>query len=93
MDPVSNYKLQCQQAEAMVQDYYNGLPPFKGNPACIPTVPCDNEGNSLVNERDIPFRYVEINFSDGRNVLAIETPFDVENGPGVKYRVRPVMDK
>ena len=92
MDPVANYQLQCTQAEAMVQDYYNGQPPFKGNPACVPMVPCNNAGDPLVSPDDAPFKYAELVFPDGRSVLVVETPFEVRNGPGVKYRVRPVME-
>jgi hypothetical protein len=89
MDPISNYKLQCQAAEAMVQSYYNNVPPFTGQPACIPTVPVDTEGNPLVSADEVPFRYIELALSDGTTFLAILTPYEVANGPGVEYRVRP----
>lgn len=89
MDPVSNYHLQCQAAEAMVQDYYNGQPPCKGAPACVPMVPCDSTGAALVRADEAPFRYIELVLSDGTTYLAILTPFEVKNGPGVVYKVRP----
>jgi hypothetical protein len=89
MDPVSNYKLQCQASDAMVQSYYNGVPPFTGQPACIPMVPVDTEGNPLVSADEVPFHYIELALSDGTTYLAILTPWEVANGPGVEYRVRP----
>jgi len=89
MDPVSNYQLQCTQAEAMVQSYYNNVPPFTAAPACVPTVPCDTEGNPLVSADEAPFKYVELQLTDGTTYLAILTPFEVQNGPGTAYKVRP----
>lgn len=82
MDEIANYKLACQSAQAMVQDYLTGYPPFVDASASIPLVPCDTEGDSLVD--DVPFEYVEL-MIDGKNRLAVLTPFEVARGAGPKY--------
>jgi len=88
MDEVSNYKLACQSAQAMVQDYLSGYPPFVDAPASVPLVPCDADGASLVD--DPAFEYVELTLPGGKNFLAVLTPFEVVRGPGPKYHVTRV---
>lgn len=83
MDEVSNYKLACQSAQAMVQDYLAGDPPFVHADAAIPLVPCDADGASLVD--DPAFEYCEL-LLDGKFRLAILTPFEIAIGPGPKYK-------
>ena len=88
MDEVANYKLACAAAEAMVQDYQAGYPPFVDASAAVPLVPCDAAGDSLTD--DVPFQYIELRFPDGTNLLAILTPYEVALGPGPKYHVTKV---
>lgn len=88
MDEVSNYKLACQSAQAMVQDYLAGDPPFVHADAAIPLVPCHADGASLVD--DPAFEYVELTLPGGKNYLAVLTPFEVLRGPGPKYHVTRV---
>lgn len=88
MDPVANYQLACQSAQAMVQDYLSGYPPFVDAPASIPLVPVDADGDALV--QDVPFEYVELTLPGGKNYLAVLTPFEVVRGPGPKYHVTRV---
>ena len=82
MDDVANYKLACAAAQAMVQDYHSGMPPFVA-PAGIPFVPYDAAGDSLVH--DVPFEYCELRMPDGKNYLAVLTPFEVKLGPGPRF--------
>lgn len=83
MDEVSNYKLACQLAEAMVQDYLAGYPPFVHADCAVPLVPCDTAGDPLVD--DPPFEYCEL-LLDGKFRLAVLTPFEIAIGPGPKYQ-------
>ena len=82
MDEIANYKLACTAAEAMVADYHTGYPPFVHADCAVPLVPCNTEGDPLI--EDPPFEYCEL-LIDGRNRLAVLTPFEVKNGPGPKY--------
>jgi hypothetical protein len=82
---MNNYNHSVAQSEtAMSQDYYKNQPPFKGVPACIPFVPCADDMTPLVSAEDCRFQYIELKI-DGKNYLAILTPWTVANGPGAKY--------
>ena len=86
--PVDNYNSEVAQSQqALTQDYLNGQPPFKGEPAAIPLVPVGDDGNPLVSASDCKFKYAELTIPDGSTVLAVITPWKVSGGPGLKYRV------
>ena len=83
MDEVANYKLACTSAQAMVQDYHAGYPPFVHADCAVPLVPCDSYGCQRTD--DVPFEYIELRMPDGKNRLAVLTPFEVKLGPGPRF--------
>ena len=83
MDDVANYRLQCTAAEAMVADYHSGYPPFVHADCAVPLVPCNTEGDPLID--DPPFEYCELRMPDGKNYLAVLTPYEVKLGPGPMF--------
>lgn len=88
---IANYHFSATQSElAMVQDYYKNQPPFKGVPACVPFVPCTEDGTPRVSAAECIFKYAELTTPDGRTVLIIVTPWTASNGPGEKYRAMGV---
>jgi hypothetical protein len=83
VDDVANYQLACTAAEAMVQDYQAGYPPFLDRAASIPLVPLNAAGERQTD--DVPFEYVELRIG-AKNYLAVLTPYEVSDGPGPKYQ-------
>ena len=85
---IANYNAAVEQSElAMVQDYYKNQPPFKGTPACVPFVPCTEDGTPLVTAAECVFKYAEITFQNGATLLCIVTPWAATNGPGERFTV------
>lgn len=85
---LADYDYKCARAQdAIMAEYYCDQPPTKGAPAAYPAFPEDVPEEHA--PASVPFRYIELEIPGEGRFLAVLTPFQVEDGPGRKYRVVP----
>ena len=83
MDEVANYKLPARPPRRWSRTTTPAIRRSYTRTASIPLVPCNTEGDPLV--EDPPFEYIELRMPDGKNYLAVLTPYEVKLGPGPQF--------